>query len=205
MVKLKEKVTEKKILNAAKKIFLEKGRDGARMQEIADEAGINKSLLHYYFRSKDKLYEAIFEQEFGNFLPNLKSIITSDDLFSEKVRLVVSKYFELIKKNPFLPLFILDEISRNPDSMKISMIGRFADPGLAMKILSDAKKEGYTFKEDPRHFLVNFIGLSVMPFLGRNAFEKILFGSDHAAYDEFLEERKKVVADVLLNQMKNDD
>ena len=77
--------TEKTILEAAKKVFLDKGFDGARMQEIADEAGINKALLHYYFRSKDKLFDAIFEEAFKQFLPNISDIMVSDISIEEKV------------------------------------------------------------------------------------------------------------------------
>lgn len=205
MVNVQEKDTEQRILNAAKKIFLEKGRDGARMQEIANEAGINKSLLHYYFRSKDKLFEAIFKLEFKKFIPDVNSILRGDIPFEAKIRKVVDKYFQLLKGNPFLPLFILDEISRNPEAIPISMIQDFADHDLARELMESAAKEGYLFKDDPRHYIINLVGLSVMPFVGRNAFVKILFGNDNKAYDVFLESRSKLVSDILLKQLKNED
>jgi TetR/AcrR family transcriptional regulator len=63
--------TERKILQAAREVFQRKGLYGARMQEIADAAGINKALLHYYFRNKDKLFDAIFSDVFQNFIPGL--------------------------------------------------------------------------------------------------------------------------------------
>ena len=79
--------TEQKILDAAKQVFLVKGLAGARMQEIADEAGINKALLHYYFRSKEKLFEKILNEAFTNIIPNIITIFTSNLPFFEKIRL----------------------------------------------------------------------------------------------------------------------
>ena len=73
----KEFSTEQTILQAAKKVFIQKGMEGARMQEIADEAGINKALLHYYFRSKDKLFEAIFQDAILKFIPDMMEMLQS--------------------------------------------------------------------------------------------------------------------------------
>ena len=109
--------TEERILEAAKKVFIRKGMYGARMQEIADEAGINKALLHYYFRSKNKLFEAIFQEAFHEFVPNAFGILKSDMPFEEKIRLFVSNYIDLISTNPFLPIFIINEINQNPDRL----------------------------------------------------------------------------------------
>ena len=76
--------TEEKILAAARKVFIAHGLAGARMQEIADEAGINKALLHYYFRSKDKLFETILVETMQSFLPRVNAIFTSDLPLEEK-------------------------------------------------------------------------------------------------------------------------
>ena len=78
---MKEKIQdprETQILNAAKKVFQKKGMDGARMQEIADEAGINKALLHYYYRSKQQLFEAVFKFAFNLLAPQLNQILNDD-------------------------------------------------------------------------------------------------------------------------------
>ena len=87
---IQDQTTEKKILDAAKVVFLEKGFDGARMQEIADEAKINKALLHYYFRSKDKLFDAIFHEAFQQFLPHIAEIMmTQKPLFEKRQFLIL--------------------------------------------------------------------------------------------------------------------
>ena len=87
------KDTEQLILSAARKVFIEKGLDGARMQEIADEAGINKALLHYYFRSKEKLFSMIFQEEMSKFFPRMVMLLSSADIsIEEKIRGFVNNY-----------------------------------------------------------------------------------------------------------------
>ena len=103
MNELKKDNTEEKILNAAQRVFVEKGMDGARMQEIANEAGINKALLHYYFRTKQKLFEAIFKKVFKSILPNIMEMVHSDLPIEKKLEIFIEKYIELLLKNPFVP------------------------------------------------------------------------------------------------------
>ncbi len=86
--------TEQKILRAASEIFLEKGHDGARMQEIADKAGINKALLHYYFRSKQKLFRTIFRKELQTMLVSIFSLISPADNFKEFLNKFIPGYLE---------------------------------------------------------------------------------------------------------------
>jgi len=95
--------TEQKILDAAKKVFLAKGMAGARMQEIANEAGINKSLLHYYFRTKEKLFEAIFQSALGAFFPSITTSMLSDATLEEKLKIFIQGYSKVLHDNPFLP------------------------------------------------------------------------------------------------------
>src|SRR5262245_5412214 len=103
---------EKAIWDAARKIFLSRGLSGARMQDIADEAGINKALLHYYYRSKDKLFAQIFEKELVEVLFNLESIFTSDLSFFEKIERFVEQEIQTFSECPELPLFLLNELSQ---------------------------------------------------------------------------------------------
>ena len=91
MKKIKDATSEKLILNAAENIFIKKGMDGARMQEIADEAGINKALLHYYFRNKQQLFEAVFMNAFSLLAPQLNSILNDDSSIEEKIIKIYQK------------------------------------------------------------------------------------------------------------------
>src|SRR6476619_6643320 len=117
MVKLrKEQNTEEKILAAAKKVFLKEGMAGARMQDIADEAGINKALLHYYFRSKDKLFETIFTETSSRFIPRMNQVMDSDLPLFEKISMFCEAYISQMQQNPYIVLFIMNEANKHPES-----------------------------------------------------------------------------------------
>ncbi len=115
MPKTKDINTEYHILEAAKKVFQSKGMDGARMQEIADEAKINKAMLHYYYRSKQLLFEAVFINAFELLAPQLNAILNDDSSIEKKVRNFTSNYISFIIKHPYLPSFIIQELNRNPE------------------------------------------------------------------------------------------
>lgn len=104
--------TEEKILAAAEQIFLQAGYSGSRMQDIADLAGINKALLHYYFRSKDKLFEHIFEKKIALMFPQMEELFNSNLSFYEVLCAFVEKYIGLIIENQFLPVFVISTINR---------------------------------------------------------------------------------------------
>src|SRR5690606_202556 len=124
----KDLTTEQKIVEAAKQVFLEKGMAGARMQDIADRAGINKALLHYYFRSKEKLFEIIFEEAAGTFIPPLNEVFSqTDDLFL-MIRHFVATYINTIGENPYIPAFVAHEINQNPDRILEKFIKVKVDP-----------------------------------------------------------------------------
>src|SRR5690554_5197668 len=110
----KNQDTEGQILNAAENVFQKKGMDGARMQEIADEAGINKAMLHYYYRSKQLLFEAVFTNAFSLLAPQLNKILNDDSSIEDKVKNFTHNYISFIAKHPYLPNFIIQEMNRNP-------------------------------------------------------------------------------------------
>ena len=194
--------TEKTILEAAKKVFLDKGFDGARMQEIADEAGINKALLHYYFRSKDKLFDAIFEEAFKQFLPNISEIMVSDRPIEEKVRAFVSNYIDMLLKNPYIPVFVVRELQRKPDTIVEILKKSKINPIQVAVILKQQTEDGQIIDISLPHLIVNMIGLCVFPFIGRPIIEGFLFNNNTEAYNAFLLERKTLVADFILNAIK---
>lgn len=198
-----EKDTENKILEAAKKVFILKGLDGARMQEIADEAGINKALLHYYFRSKDQLFMMIFKDEVGKFFPSLLPIFKSSELSKEeKIRRIVEKYIDLFISNPFLPVFIIREINRSPQDIVIYFREAAVNIDLIrLEMVEFASSFGYSPNE-AMHLIVNIVSMCIFPFAGRPIMENILFDADSARYNQFIQERKQFVADFIINSLK---
>ena len=189
----KEQGTEKKILEAAGKVFMVKGKAGASMQDIADEAGINRTLLHYYFRSKDKLFDAIFNDLFGSMVPVVAGVFMQDIPFMQKVEFFVEKYTDLLKDKPFLPFFVFQELLLNPDRLVGLAHEGGLDTSVAMQYMKgELKKYGIT-DTDPRHLIANLLGMVIFPFVGRPVFEKLAFQGDSEAYNDFLQERKKEI------------
>jgi len=191
-----EQNTEQRILQAARQIFIQKGMDGARMQEIADLAGINKALLHYYYRSKDRLFEAVFSEIFIEFFGKVGGVLSSQALVKDKVILFVDTYIDTISANPFVPQFIINEINRNPAMMKQLMERSGFNPAMLVSLFGKQLKGS---KFDIRHFIVSIIGLCVFPYAARPLMETIYFNNDSKAYDVFLAERKEFVRTMMLN------
>lgn len=133
--------TEEIILEAAKKIFKLKGLDGATVQGIATEAGTTKSMVNYYFRSKEKLFGAVFQHEFKTFLSGIIGFINSDIPLYDKIVKIVELDTNKLSEFPQLPVFIVNEINRNPEIV-FSFIG--AMPHEILKV--------YTAKRVPANF-----------------------------------------------------
>ena len=113
-----DKQTEEKIFEAATEVFIEKGLDGSRMQDIADRAGMNKSLLHYYYRSKDRLFNSVFEMIAMQMLKKFAPVFDGNLTFEEKIRFFFREHISFMQKNPRLPAFLLNEINRHPERIR---------------------------------------------------------------------------------------
>ncbi len=201
MNEIKKDNTEEKILNAAQTVFIQKGMDGARMQEIADEAHINKALLHYYFRTKEKLFGAIFKSVFSQILPNIMEMVHSNLPFEEKLAIFIEKYIGLLQKNPFLPTFILKEMNRDPDFLATILKSSGVNP---MEIFAMFKKEmdaGKIRRMDPRDLLINILSLSIFPIAAKPLMTIMFFENDKNAYHQFIENRKTTVKEFILNSI----
>ncbi|MCK3683164.1 TetR/AcrR family transcriptional regulator [Maribellus sp. YY47] len=198
---LKKDNTEEKILIAAQNVFIEKGMDGARMQAIADEAGINKALLHYYFRTKEKLFNAIFIKVFSQIFPNLMTMVLSDLPLEEKLGAFVETYIDMLQKNPFLPTFILKEMNRNPDFLASVIKGSGVNPQEISNMFKKEMEAGKIKRMDPREVLINIIALSIFPIAAGPLISVMFFENDKTAYNEFIEKRKKTITEFVLDSI----
>jgi AcrR family transcriptional regulator len=191
--------TEKVILEAARRVFVRKGLDGARMQEIADEAGMNKALLHYYFRSKEKLFKMVFREAMSKFFPGMVVILGSSEIpIEKKVEAFIENYIKIIQENPFIPSFIIGELNKNPEQLTEFFVESGIDTSKVAFILKEviAKELGITIQQ-ARHLVVNIIALCVFPFVGRPLLEKIIFQSNQDEFDQFISERKAVILNLI--------
>lgn len=200
--------TGTKILDAAKEVFQKKGLAGARMQEIADLAGINKALLHYYYRTKDKLFEKVFEIAFSVFVPRIKEVVLSTDKsVFEKIEFFVENYINLLSKHPFIPGFVISELNRNPQILveiieknvqvrELKLFENFNNQ------IQEEVKKGIIRPIDARNLMVNVVGLCIFPIVARPIIQGIIFNNDKKAYDEFLTQRKQFVTEFIINSIK---
>lgn len=194
--------TEDKILKSAIQVFVKSGFEGTSMQKIADEAGINKALLHYYFRSKEKLFEKAFANIFVKFVPRALEIFTSELDFFDKIRLFIGTYIDLLVQNPLVPGFILQEINRNPDILYNIIREAGVDPSFFFIQVEKEIASGSIVAGSSKHLFINIMSLCIFPVASRPLMQRIVFNNDERAYAIFLEERKKEVADFVINAIK---
>ncbi len=198
--------TKEKIFMAASEIFEEKGHSGARMQEIADRAGINKALLHYYFRSKDELFKAVFIVLLKKMFEKIISILGEDLTFKEKIKKFLDEHIEFMIKNPKLPLFLLNEMSQNPEFYEsISDTVRLGD--LKTKIYEQHAKElkGYGIKKsDMSQLMVTIVSFSVFPMAAHSMISVLMPElSDRKKFNQYMRERKEFASGLLFAALKN--
>jgi AcrR family transcriptional regulator len=109
--------TERRILDAARVVFVRRGTAGARMQEIAEEAGVNQALLHYYFRTKERLAATVFREAAARLLPAALGVFSSDMPLEEKVERFVHIYIDTVRETPFIPGYMLSELHHHPERL----------------------------------------------------------------------------------------
>jgi len=189
--------TEAKIFRAAEEEFVARGYKGARMQHIADQAGINKSLLHYYYRSKEKLFRAVFSKTAEKVFPKIPKMWGWDVPLIERMERFVDGYIDILLKNPMLPSFVMHELQQNPGQL-VSMFGdllSFPFQKVKEEILR-SMESGEIRKTDPEHLLANVVGLCVFPFVARPMLEKVT-GMSKEEFDQFLIDRKQHVKEFI--------
>ncbi|MCX6318947.1 MAG: TetR/AcrR family transcriptional regulator [Bacteroidetes bacterium] len=199
----KEEQTSEKILAAARKVFTTQGMAGARMQDIADEAGINKALLHYYYKDKDKLFETVFLQEAQKFFPKINAIFNSDLPLFEKIEKFVAEYIDEMVDNPYLPWFVMNEINRDPERFMYHIWGKnnLPKPAKLLEQIELEVKAGRIRRIHPMHLLMNMISMTIFPFIGKPMFTRNL-GITGKQFNEIMEQRKKEIPAFIMSALK---
>lgn len=162
--------TEEKILQAAEQVFIEVGFDGARMQAIADKAEINKAMLHYYFRSKDTLFEKVFVDKIQHFFPKIGEELKNESSFLGKVELFIEHYITFLQQYPFLPLFVISTINK---ADKKQFIHKLPMPFLIDFFAESFQNDmaaGKIKAVNPVQFAMSVMGMCIFPFLTRPVF-----------------------------------
>ena len=202
MTKHKDNNTEEKILEAAQKIFQAKGMDGARMQEIADKASINKAMLHYYYRSKQLLFEAVFKKAFALLAPQLNAILNDDSSVEDKIKNFTHNYMSFIIKHPYLPNFIIQELNRNPNFIeKIKNNTAFPNIDKFKLQVQNEVKNGTIISISAEQLFINILSLNIFPFVASPLIKAFTNVNDNT-YEMLLEDRKKEVSEFIINAIK---
>ena len=200
---LKELSAEQKILTAAEEVFHSKGYDGARMQEIAEQAGLNKGLLHYYFKTKDKLFEAIFGMALNRMVTKVLAILELELPLEEKIGLIVDEYMGLLLKNPDLPRFVLNELNKDADKFvhkHINGNARTAFDGFVASVQSDINEKKIK-KIDPRQLFMSMMSLMIFPFMGRPLLQSVV-GVTNDEFKQLMAERRAHIKEFIYNALK---
>ena len=198
--------TEEKIFKAATAVFEEKGFAAARMQEIADKAGINKALLHYYFHSKDQLFKAVFQPLMKKMFEKILSVFMMEISFEEKIRLYYNEHINIISKTPRLPLFLMNEISHNPGLVKgITETLRYNQVSdIIFKMHSKELEEYGITRNDLPQLIISIVSLAIFPFAARDVIMIIMSQiGEHKSFNAFMRDRKEFAADFVITALKN--
>jgi AcrR family transcriptional regulator len=190
--------TEERILDAAHDVFVRQGTAGARMQEIAREAGVNHAMLHYYFRSKERLAEMVFRRAATEFFPSLLAVLAADEPLDAKVERVVALELDMLARRPYLPGYLIAELTHHPD--RAEQLIAMATGGTGAQVrervlrvlerqITERVQAGAMRPMRAEQFLVNLIALCVFPFAARPMVRAVV-GLDDAGFDAFIAERR---------------
>lgn len=210
MVKSRDGDTEQRILDAAHAVFLRRGTAGARTQEIAKEAGVNSALLHYYFRTKERLAEAVFARAASQLMPAVIRVLGSEVELEEKVEQVIDIELRQLLRTPYLPGYILSELTHHPEraAQLFSAATGMAAPDIGARVfkvlraqINQRVKAGRLHPIAPEQFVINLLALCVFPFAAR-PMVMALVGLDQAGFEQFISRRRRELAPFFLRALR---
>ena len=198
--------TEMRILQAAEEEFFEKGYAGARTASIAEKAGVTHAMLHYYFRTKDNLFERIVSgkiEMLGDII--LKAVGDGSLPLEERIRQGIEQHFDFIAAHPSLPRFIVNEVCAHPERLEI--VGPDMQ-GVVKNVLGDLQREidesaarGLCVRADARELLIDIVSLNVFPFIAASIVKNVV-ANFYESYDAFLAERKRANVETILRKLQ---
>jgi TetR/AcrR family transcriptional regulator len=194
--------TEELIKRTAKKVFFQKGFLDATTQEIADEAGVNRALIHYYFRSREQLLDTIIEESVREKKEKVRAILTSDFSFREKIGKYIDMMIDRGIEYPFMENFLINEMARKPDNLKVlCSIDKIKSSDLIKKDLEAEIARGKIVPITPQHFMINLSSMCAYPIIAKPIFQMV-HGMSDSDYKKFLLDRKKIIFDTVFNHSK---
>ena len=197
--------TAAKILKAAEEEFMEKGYGNAKMMSIAARAGVSHSMLHYYYRSKEKMFRMVFDEKARLIVSILEGISGKGLGFKEIITQFVKNQFNLMMENDRFVWFMIDEIIHNEEN--VTKVIDIVKPKLTEYLrwfneeLDKEIKAGNIKKIAPRDLIMNIVSLNASTFMYVPVLKKL---EPEINVDEYLEGRRNANAEFVWNAIKND-
>lgn len=198
--------TEQRIIEAAEQEFMLKGFAGARTSTIAERAGVTHAMLHYYFRTKENLFERIMADKLRLLrevfiIPGYEREVSLNEL----IRRIIDRHLDIASENPDLPHFIMTEIHSNPERSetileKLKMIKTSLLDGLQTKI-DAAVARGECRKIDAASLILDIISLNIFPFVAKTIVNSVFEGSMDDM-KSFVERRKQENYDTIMRKIR---
>lgn len=195
--------TRDAILFAATNVFQKKGYNGARMQEIANNAKVNKAAVHYYFSSKEELFKLVFKESFAHLITFFDETINTDISVLEKIDRIIEKYLNFINKNIQNIMFVLTEFDKNINLIHDNIQRINLKTGFLDKIYQELESEmdkGKLRRFKPEHLFVNVISLCIFPFIAKPVI-MIINAFSEKEMENFLAEREQVIKEFVKNAL----
>ena len=191
---------EIRILAAAKRVFIRKGYEAATMSDIAREADIGRTALHYYYRTKERLFEAIFGQLMASLLPNVGRIMDEEKSMLEKLPAIIHQYITLVEANPSFPLFVINELNRDPEHLYQTILKEPAriQPILRLRQqLEEEMEKGLLRKMPLADVVATLVSLVVFPMLVHRPLTDIFMEGDRGTFETFLLRRHQRITEII--------
>jgi AcrR family transcriptional regulator len=193
---IKDAHTEELIKETAKRVFFKEGRFHATTQEIADAAGVNRALIHYYFRSRDQLLEVIIKEGVLMMHLKLKSIVNSEVEFKDKIDRFLDILIEESLEFPYNETFIITEMNKNPNSKMLETLGCMKDE--VVEVFAQYIRDEIE-AISPTHFMVNLMSLVAYPLVSKPLLSQV-FKWDKQDFNQFMKERKEVILNLVFKK-----
>ncbi len=196
---VKDCKTEQHLKNTAKKIFLTEGKMFATTQDIADAAGVNRTLLHYYFRSREALFNIVFTEALSNLRTRLHEVMGSAEEFYPKIEKFIDVFFDELTKTPYLETFIVLQLNQEPEKYNDYFTEITGGAERTKKFLHEIQMQitqGNIRGLKPLHFFMNLFSLMAYPFVSKPIYLN-MFHMNERSFQQLLSERKKVILSTL--------
>jgi AcrR family transcriptional regulator len=200
---MKENETKERILEVSRALFIEKGFNGTSIRDIAAEADVNVALINYYYRSKQDLFEIIFDESANILLNKIFSIIKSDTSFYDLLSTWLSSYYEMLMQNSQLPIFVLNEVHQRPQHLLGLITHR--NPSDIIDVITNRINEeidkGTIKNVSVNNLILSIISLCVFPYI-LGGILKLASGDESQEYHKLLDNHKNYAIKFITNAIK---